>query len=267
MKGQPIVPPAGEAIKLEDYNPEETHGTDKADALKDIEGLRIRLSELQDLLYADRRYALLVVLQGIDTAGKDGTIKSVFRDVGPLGCSVRNFGVPTAEELAHDYLWRYRLHTPEKGKVMIFNRSYYESVLVERVENLVPERVWHRRYDEINEFEAYMTAQSTVVMKFFLHISKDEQKERLQERIDNPNKHWKFHKADLHERLKWDLYERAFQDMVSNCNTEAAPWHVVPADHKWYRDVVIAKALIKKLESLDLGYPQPEEGIDGLKVE
>jgi PPK2 family polyphosphate:nucleotide phosphotransferase len=225
------------------------------------------LNELQDLLYADRRYALLIVLQAIDTGGKDGTIKSVFQEVGPLGCNVVSFGVPTAEEAAHDYLWRYHKTAPERGKVTIFNRSYYESVLVERVKDLVPKDVWKRRYDEINQFEEYLGKQGTKVAKFFLHISKDEQRERLQERIDNPKKHWKFRKADLDERLAWDKYQEAFEDMVDRCNTEDAPWHVVPANHKGYRDVVVAKALIELLESLELRYPDPEPGIESLKVE
>jgi PPK2 family polyphosphate:nucleotide phosphotransferase len=266
VKDQPIVPSPGQAIKLKDHDPAETHGTSKEDALGRIDALRLRLNELQDVLYADKRYALLVVLQAIDTGGKDGTIKSVFREVGPLGCAVANFGVPSAEEAAHDYLWRYHVQAPGRGKVVIFNRSYFESVLVERVEALAPEKVWRRRYDEINRFEAYLTAQSTVVMKFFLHISKDEQRARLQERIDNPKKRWKFQSADLHERLKWDDYQQAFEDMVNNCNTEPAPWHVVPADHKWYRDVVIAKAIIDRLETLDLHYPEPAAGIEGTKV-
>jgi len=264
---QPLVPPRGKEFHLSDYDPGYSGDLDRVRAEAEIAALRIRLNDLQDLLYADRRYALLVVLQAIDTGGKDGTIKSVFQEVGPLGCNVVSFGVPTAEELAHDYLWRYHKVAPERGKVTIFNRSYYESVLVERVKDLVPKDVWKRRYDEINQFEEYLGKQGTKFAKFFLHISKDEQRERLQERIDNPKKHWKFRKADLDERLAWDRYADAFEDMVGRCNTEDAPWHVVPANHKWYRDVVIAKALIDLLESLDLRYPDPEPGIESLKVE
>lgn len=264
---QPLVPPHGKEFHLSDYDPGYSGDLDRERAEAEIVALRIRLNDLQDLLYADRRYAILVVLQAIDTGGKDGTIKSVFQEVGPLGCNVVNFGVPTAEELAHDYLWRYHKVAPERGKVTIFNRSYYESVLVERVKDLVPKDVWKRRYEEINEFEEYLVTQNTKVAKFFLHISKDEQKERLQERIDNPKKHWKFRKADLDERLQWDGYQSAFEDMVDRCNTEHAPWHVVPANHKWYRDVVVAKALVELLESLDLRYPDPEPGIESLKVE
>jgi PPK2 family polyphosphate:nucleotide phosphotransferase len=264
---QPLVPPRDKPFKIREYDPGYSGEHDRPRAEAEILGLRVRLNELQDLLYADRRFALLVILQGIDTSGKDGTVKSVFKEVGPLGCSVEGFGVPTAEEAAHDFLWRYHLRTPEKGKFVIFNRSYYESVLVERVKDLVPKDTWKRRYERINEFESSLDSDGTVVMKFFLHISKDEQKGRLQERIDNPRKHWKFHAADLEERKYWDAYQAAFDDMVERCNTAAAPWHVVPANHKWYRDVVIARALIERLEGLKLTYPAGEPGIAGLKVE
>ena len=260
VKDQPVVPPRDKPFHIGDYDPAETSGVSKDGALQQIDALRVRLNELQDVLYADRRFGLLVVLQAIDTGGKDGTIKSVFREVGPLGCDVYSFGVPSVEEAAHDYLWRYRIRTPERGKVVIFNRSYYESVLVERVDELVPKDVWEKRYDDINRFEAYLADQHIVVAKFFLHISKDEQRERLQERIDTPKKRWKFRSGDLDERKKWDAYQQAFEAMVDRCNTKSAPWHVVPADHKWYRDVVVAKALIDCLEGLGLDYPEPEAG-------
>ncbi len=264
---QLLVPPHGKKFELGEYAPGYSGDLDRARAEAEIVGLRLRLNDLQDLLYADRRYSLLIVLQGIDTAGKDGTIKSVFQQVGPLGCSVANFGVPTDEELGHDFLWRYHQRTPRKGQVVIFNRSHYEAVLVERVKNLVPKETWQARYEQINQFEALLVSSNTVVMKFFLHISKDEQRERLQERIDNPKKNWKFRVGDLDERKLWSDYRDAFEDMVANCNTPAAPWHVVPSDRKWYRDVVVAKALIERLEALDLHYPPAEEGIKGLKVE
>lgn len=266
MSDQPLVPPLDHSFHLRHYDAGYTDiSQEKAEA--ELLSLRVRLNDLQDLLYADRRYAMLVVLQGIDTSGKDGTIKSVFKEVGPLGCSVANFGVPSAEELAHDYLWRYHVHAPERGKLVIFNRSYYESVLVERVKGIVGKDEWNRRYDQINAFERFLLAEGTAVMKFFLHISKDEQRERLQERVDNPKKRWKFRMQDLEERKLWDAYHDAFSDMVANCNTKEAPWQVVPANHKWYRDVVIARALIRRLEAMDLRYPQPEQGIAGLKVE
>lgn len=264
---QPVVPPTGERVKLGDYDAGFTSDMKKSDGEEVIEGLRTRLNALQDLLYADKRYALLVILQAIDTGGKDGTIKSVFREVGPLGCSVASFGVPTDLELRHDYLWRYHLRAPERGQVTIFNRSYYESVLVERVHEIVDEDTWKRRYDELNAFEEYLSKQQTVVMKFYLHISKDEQRERLQSRVDDAKKRWKFKSGDLAERKRWDDYQDAFADMLSNCNTKTAPWHVVPADHKWYRDVVVARALVERLEGLDLRYPDAEEGVEGTKVE
>ncbi len=264
---QPVIPPRDKKFRLSDYDPGYSADFDRARAEAEIIALRTRLNDLQDLLYADRRYALLIVLQATDTGGKDGTIKSVFQEVGPIGCNVVSFGVPTAEEASHDYLWRYHRVAPERGKVTIFNRSYYESVLVERVKDLVPKEVWKRRYDEINAFEEYLGNQGTKVAKFFLHISKDEQRERLQERIDNPKKHWKFRKADLEERLAWDKYQVAYEDMVDRCNTGDAPWHVVPSNRKWYRDIVVAKALIELLEGLGLRYPEAEPGINGLKVE
>lgn len=264
---QRIVPPAGDKFRLAEYDPGYSGDLSHEQALAEMPGLRLRLNELQDLLYADRRFALLIVLQGIDTAGKDGTIRSVFQEVGPLGCQVANFGVPSAEEASHDFLWRYHRGTPERGKVVIFNRSYYESVLVERVKELVPKETWKARYAAINQFESYLVNEQTCIAKFFLHISKDEQRARLQERIDNPKKHWKFRKADLDERTHWDAYEAAFEDMVDRCNTATAPWHVIPGNKKWYRDVVVAKALIDLLEKLKLGYPDPEAGIEGLKVQ
>ena len=264
---QPVIPPFGRDFAIAEYDPRYTGGMTKDEALAEIVTLRTRLNELQNLLYADRRYAVLVVLQGIDTAGKDSTINSVFAEVGPLGCRVVNYGVPNAEELSHDYLWRYHRDTPPRGHITIFNRSYYEAVLVERVKQIVPEAEWQRRYEHINAFERYLESQGTMIAKFFLHISKDEQRERLQERIDNPAKHWKFRKNDLLERAYWDDYQAAFEDMVDRCNTKAAPWHVVPADRKWYRDVVVARALVQEMESLDLRYPPPEESLEGLTVE
>lgn len=262
-----IVPKFGKKFDLSDYDPDDTPGLTKEQGQAAILGLRTRVNDLQNVLYADKRYALLVVLQGIDTAGKDSTINSVFQEAGPLGCSVVSFGVPTDLELSHDYLWRYHVQAPRRGHVTAFNRSHYESVLVERVKNIVPPSVWKKRYDEINAFESYLASQGTVILKFFLHISKDEQRERLQERVDNPKKHWKFNMGDLEERKHWDDYQAAYEDMIDHCHTEAAPWHVVPADHKWYRDVIIARAIVDRLESLDLRYPPGEEGIDGLVVE
>ncbi len=264
---QRLIPPRGKPVRLRDYDPGYTGGLSKEEGLAQIPALRARLNELQDTLYADRRFAVLVVLQGIDTAGKDGTIKSVFQDVGPLGCSVANFGVPTEEELAHDYLWRYHLKMPERGRFVVFNRSYYEAVLVERVKSLVPRETWQTRYAQINALEQFLVDQGTLIAKFFLHISRDEQRERLQERIDNPKKHWKFRAGDLEERRHWDQYQEAFEEMLSRCNQDDAPWHVVPANRKWYRDIVVARALVERLEGLGLRYPGPFEHLAGIKVD
>lgn len=265
--GSPVVFPPHARVNLRTFDAAATNGFERDEAEERVRALRLRLNELQDLLYADRRWALLVVLQGIDTAGKDSTINSVFEQVGPIGCSVATFKVPTPEEAAHDYLWRYWQKLPERGHITIFNRSYYEAVLVERVKGIVPREVWKRRYDDINWMEEYLQRNGTVVMKFFLAISKEEQRERLQERIDNPKKQWKFRAQDLEERRLWDEYMEAFEEMLERCNTAHAPWHVVPADRKWYRDLVVATALVEKLESLELRYPPAEPGVVGLRVE
>ncbi len=265
--GHAHIPEIGKKFDLRAVNPGETNGYTREEGDAEILSLRMRLNDLQNVLYADERYAMLVVLQGIDTAGKDGTINSVFQEVGPIGCQVSSFKVPTPLELAHDYMWRYRNQMPEKGHIKIFNRSYYEAVLVERVKNIVPKDVWERRYQDINELEEYLVRNGTIVMKFFLVISKDEQRERLQERINNPRKQWKFRPGDLDDRKLWDDYLTAYDDAIERCNTKVAPWHVVPANKKWYRDIVVARALVEKLESLDLRYPPAPPEVVGLKVE
>jgi len=262
----PHIPPIGRQVLLKDWNPAGNGEFDKDRAVETMAALRVRLNELQDLLYADGRFAVLVVLQGIDTAGKDGTIRSVFEQVGPLGCSVENFGVPSAEELSHDFLWRYHLRAPRRGHIVIFNRSHYEAVLVERVKHIVPPSVWASRFDQINRFEEMLAAESTIILKFYLHISRDEQRERLQERVDNPLKRWKFRAGDLDDRKLWGDYQLAFEEMLTRCNTHTAPWYVVPADRKWYRDIVVAQALVAKLESLGLRYPDPDPAIVNVKV-
>ena len=257
----------GKKLDLRKFDPEDANGMDRERAEAEIAALRIRLNDLQNVLYADERFAMLIVLQGIDTAGKDSTVNSVFQEVGPIGCRVETFKVPTPEELAHDYLWRYHQKMPMKGHITIFNRSHYEAVLVERVKNIVPKGVWERRYDDINALEEYLVRNGTVVLKFFLCISKDEQRERLQERVDNPKKHWKFRLGDLDDRKLWDEYLDAYEDMVTRTSTKIAPWHVVPSNRKWYRDVLVARAVVKQLEALDLRYPPGDPECEGLVVE
>ena len=264
---QPLVPPRGKKFDLDDYSPGYSGAYDRARAEAEIVPLRIRLNDLQDVLYADRRFSLLIVLQGIDTAGKDGTIKSVFQQVGPLGCSVSNFGVPTDEELGHDFLWRYHQRTPKKGSVVIFNRSHYEAVLVERVKNLAPKETWQGRYDQINQFEDLLSRSGTVIMKFFLHISKDEQKERLQARLDEPEHRWKFNAGDLEDRKLWDEYEKAYETALERCSSKHAPWRIVPADKKWRRNAIVASIVRGVLEDMDPRYPTPSWKPGDFKIE
>jgi PPK2 family polyphosphate:nucleotide phosphotransferase len=229
--------------------------------------LNKRLEDLQELFHADSRHRLLVVLQATDSGGKDGTIRSVFDGVNPLGVKVASFKKPTEKELAHDYLWRIHPHVPGNGEITIFNRSHYEDVLVVRVHNLVPELQWRRRYQQIVDFERLLVEEGTTILKFFLHISKDEQRERLQDRVDDPEKHWKFSLADLDERKRWDDYQAAFEEAISRTSTGFAPWYVIPANRKWYRNIVVAKILIETLESLDLRFPPSEEDLTGVMVE
>lgn len=257
----------GKKLDLRKFDPQDGNGMDREAAEAEMVTLRTRVNELQNVLYADERFAVLIVLQGIDTAGKDSTVNSVFQEVGPIGCRVETFKVPTPEELAHDYLWRYHQKMPMKGQITIFNRSHYEAVLVERVKKIAPKDVWERRYEDINELEQYLVRNGTVVLKFFLCISKDEQRERLQERVDNPKKHWKFRLGDLDDRKLWDEYLDAYEDMVTRTSTKHAPWHVVPANRKWYRDVLVARALVEQLEALDLRYPPGDPAVEGLVVE
>jgi PPK2 family polyphosphate:nucleotide phosphotransferase len=263
---QPLIPPFGKPFDLSKYDAGYDGGLEKDEGKAEVERLAVRIDELQNVLYAAKSHAVLLVMQGIDTSGKDGVVKDVFAATSPLGVSVVSFGVPTAEELAHDYLWRYRKEMPRKGQVVVFNRSYYESVLVERVKGIAPKQVWERRYGEINDLERYLCDNGMVILKFFLHISKDEQRERLQERVDNPKKHWKFNPGDLEERKLWDDYQAAFQDMVERCNSEVAPWHVVPADRNWSRNLVVARTIVERLESLGLEYPEAKDDLTGVKV-
>jgi PPK2 family polyphosphate:nucleotide phosphotransferase len=257
---QRFSPDVGESVDLRLYDSEFTNGLEKEQAQRALPALQERLRQLQSMLYAQRRYALLVVLQAMDTGGKDGTIKKVFDAVNPLGLHIANFKAPSAEELAHDFLWRIHQKTPPKGYIGIFNRSHYEDVLVVRVNELVPAQVVDQRYEQINDFERMLTQNDTVILKFYLHISKEEQKRRLQERLDDPTKRWKFADGDLHARERWDDYMQAYQDALTRCNTPYARWHIVPANKKWYRDYVVTERIVQTLETLDLRYPEPDLG-------
>ncbi len=243
-------------LSLDDRDAMPPDHLSKGDALDDATRSEVKeLGQLQSTLFADRRYALLVVLQGRDASGKDGTIKHVFDGCNPQGCRVTGFGVPTALELSHDYLWRVHAAVPPKGYIGIFNRSHYEDVLVVRVKNIVPKSVWKHRYEQINEFERVLSQNGVTILKFFLHVSKDEQRERLVERLTDPKKNWKFRKDDLADRSLWPDYTRAYRDALRRCSTKWAPWYVVPSDKKAVRNYLITNAINDTLRGLDLRYP------------
>jgi PPK2 family polyphosphate:nucleotide phosphotransferase len=257
----------GERLSLSEIAPDETgHYKRKKDVAKDLETQRRRISNLQERLYAENEKGLLVVLQAMDTGGKDGTIKHVFGGINPQGCRVSSFKAPSSVEANHDFLWRYHKSAPAKGRIGIFNRSHYEDVLVVRVKGIVPEQVWRERYALINDFERNLTHNGITVLKFFLHISKDEQKRRLEARLDDPDKRWKFSKNDIKERAFWDDYQHAFEDAINECSTEYAPWYVVPANKKWYRNLVVARTIADTLESMAPKYPPAEQGLENVTI-
>jgi PPK2 family polyphosphate:nucleotide phosphotransferase len=261
--------PAGASIELDSRPTQDSDDFDgdKSDGNELLVELNDKLATLQNLLAAESKHKVLVVLQGMDTSGKDGTIKHVFRTINPLGVAAVNFKKPNDTELAHDYLWRVHRRVPQDGQITIFNRSHYEDVLVVRVHGLVPEEVWRRRYSHITDFERMLVDEGTVIRKFFLHISRREQRERLEERLRNPHKQWKFEHGDITERKLWNDYQLAYAEAISRTSTEQAPWYIVPADQKWYRNLVISTVLIEALESLDMSYPEPAEGLDKIKIE
>jgi PPK2 family polyphosphate:nucleotide phosphotransferase len=234
-------------VRLKEYDPDDQGGIQKAEGLAELDELGEELRELQALLYAAAHDSLLIVLQGPDGSGKDGTIRAVLDYVNPQGCHITSFKQPTPEEVSHDFLWRVHPHAPRRGMVSVFNRSHYEDVLVVRVHNLVPVKVWRSRYDQINAFEELLAASDTIILKFFLHISKQEQEERLRAREDDPEKAWKLSVADWKERECWEDYQAAYEEALERCSAPHAPWQIVPADHKWYRNVVVARALVKAL--------------------
>ena len=249
-----------DSFDLDKIDPDDTSGgpSSKEEALAKADAMHERLAELQELLFADHRHKLLIVLQGMDTSGKDGTVRHVMRGISPATVRVVSFKKPTEPEMEHDYLWRVHQQVPGNGEIVIFNRSHYEDVLIVRVHNLVPKDVWKRRYQQINDFERMLAENGVTILKFFLHISRKEQRERLQARIDDPTKRWKFQHGDLEERKLWDDYQKAYQDALQKTATEWAPWYVVPACRKWFRNHLVADTIVKTMERLDMKYPQPD---------
>jgi PPK2 family polyphosphate:nucleotide phosphotransferase len=257
----------GSKVDLAALDAGETYGQDKPGALAAEAALEARLSSLQERLWAESKHPVLFVLQGIDASGKDGTIRKVMDAFSPMGCTVTSFKVPTPIELDHDYLWRVHPHTPEKGSIAIFNRSHYEDVLVVRVHELVPEAVWRRRYDHINDWERMLTDEGTTIVKFFLYIDKDEQKRRLEARRDDPTKSWKFSATDVAERALWDRYIEAFEECLERTSTKNAPWYLIPANRKWFRNLAVSHIVAETLEGLHPEYPPPEPGNRDLVIE
>jgi PPK2 family polyphosphate:nucleotide phosphotransferase len=254
-----------EKFRLASHDPADTCGLDKADAKAMLDEQVERLSALQEKLYAHDRWAVLVILQGIDTAGKDGVIKHVMSGINPQGCQVFSFKAPSAQELEHDFMWRHMFALPERGRIGVFNRSYYEEVLVVRVHpeilarqklSRIDKDIWQQRFEDIRAFERYMARNGTLILKFFLHISQQEQRERFLARLDDPDKHWKFSPGDIAERKLWDKYMRAYEDMIRHTSAPEASWYVVPADHKWFARLGVAAAMVEALDRLSLSFPK-----------
>jgi PPK2 family polyphosphate:nucleotide phosphotransferase len=248
----------GENVRLKDFPPGDTFGfTDSEGSDTILENNRDHLMKLQYLLFGESKHSLLIVLQGMDASGKDGTIRHVMHGINPRICNVSSFRVPTQEEGAHDFLWRVHKVCPRRGEIGIFNRSHYEAVIVERVHEIITKKVCERRYGQINDFERILSENDMIILKFFLHVSSEEQKERLQERLDDPVKNWKISPSDLKERDYWEDYMEAYEDAINECSTDDAPWFIVPANKKWFRNLVISQVIIDTLESLDMKFPKP----------
>jgi PPK2 family polyphosphate:nucleotide phosphotransferase len=256
----------GSKVRLARFDPGATHGWTREKAQTAIAADLVRLADLQERLFAERKQRVLVILQGIDAAGKDGTITHVLSAMNPRGAPVSYFGVPTATELAHDYLWRVHAAVPRKGEVGIFNRSHYEDVLIVRVHELVPKATWSRRYAQINDFERVLSEEGMTIVKFFLVIDKDEQRERLQARYDDPTKRWKVNVGDIEERARWDDYIAAFDEALTRCSTKVAPWYVIPANRKWFRDLAVGEIVADVLEELNPQYPPRDDLPPGFVV-
>ena len=252
-------------IRLGKWDPKFIGEHTKKEALRKIEKLREQISDMQMRLYAEHQRSLLICLQGQDASGKDGVVRHVIGSMNPEGCRVVNFKEPTKEELDHDFLWRIEHQMPRKGAVVIFNRSHYEDVLIVRVHDLVPKSIWSRRYKQINDFEQRQLANGTHILKFFLHISKEEQLERFEQRLDDPAKRWKISEADYTEREYWEEYEKAYEEVFAKCNSTAAPWFLIPADHKWFRDLAISEIIVAALEALKIQVPKPTVDIADIR--
>ena len=253
-------------FRLRDCRPDATGGWDKEKARERTQEYCQRIGALQEKLYANSQRSLVILLQGMDTSGKDGTGKKVLEAVNPAGVETSNFKTPTAEERAHDFLWRIHQRVPRRGLIGVFNRSHYEDVLIVRVMGLAPKKVWEARYDQINAFEKILVENGVILLKFFLHISKAEQAERLQARLDDPQKHWKFSVGDLEMRARWKAFQEAYETVLRRCSTSHAPWHVVPADRKWYRDYLISKTICETLENLKMGWPEASEDLSKVRI-
>jgi len=259
------IPPGG-PVRLAERDPKDTgQDQDKAAALEKTEALKQKMDLLQFRLYAEQKHSLLICLQALDAGGKDGVIRHVIGAMNPQGCRVVSFKQPTSEELTHDFLWRVERQTPKKGEVVVFNRSHYEDVIVVRVHNLVPQSLWSQRYDQINDFERRLIANDTHILKFYLHISKEEQLKRFKARLENPERQWKISEADYTEREFWPDYQGAYEEALSRCSTEAAPWFVIPADHKWFRDLAVSQIILETLERLGIQTPKPSVDIAAIK--
>jgi PPK2 family polyphosphate:nucleotide phosphotransferase len=258
----------GSAVKLKDIDPDFTgKHEDRNAAAEEIEHYQKRLRKSQELLYADQRRSLLICLQAMDTGGKDGTINHVLAAMNPQGCRVVGFKQPSLQELAHDFLWRVHIQAPARGEIVIYNRSHYEDVLVTRVHNLVSKDVWMSRYDQINAFEKELVQHDTHILKFYLHISKKEQLSRFKDRLDDPAKRWKISETDYKERAYWNEYTAAYEDALSHCSTKHAPWFIIPANHKWFRNLAVARIVVEHLEAMHLAFPEPSVDIEHIRKE
>jgi PPK2 family polyphosphate:nucleotide phosphotransferase len=264
MKKQPVVITTN--IRLRDFDPAHSGGLEKEKAKKKTEQYARRIGELQNLLYANSRHSVLLVFQGMDASGKDGAVRDVLEHVNPIGVQATSFKVPSSEERAHDFLWRVHKAVPRYGAIGVFNRSHYEAVLVERVLKIVPKAVWSKRYGQIVNFEQMLVANQVVLLKFYLHISKEEQARRFAERLTEPHKRWKFSPSDLVTRQHWADYMQAYEDMINATSHPPAPWHIIPADRNWVRDFLIAQTVVRAMEALRLKWPEPAEDLSKIKI-